>query len=222
MGVNGTCGNGSDNKIYSLNLATTTSGAMVYGAAAMRNRTHTPGAGYTERTEILQGSSESSSSASLAIQEMHVAAAGTVTLNGAFSNSADWAVAGLELRPLLTMSKRSDSAAKENAPPAEFTLEVNYPNPFSASGIFNNPSTAINFSLPVAANVRLNIYNVVGQLVRVLVAGEMAAGRYSEPWNGRDNFNRVVAAGVYLYQIVVESGDGKVLFTQTRRMTLLK
>jgi uncharacterized repeat protein (TIGR02543 family) len=215
MGVNGTCGSGSDNKTYSLSLTTTTSGAMIYGAAAMRNRTHTPGAGYAERIEILQGSSESSSSASLAIQEKHVADAGAAILNGTFSGSADWAVAGLELRPQLAMSKRRDEAAKENAPPEEFTLEANYPNPF-------NPSTAINFSLPVAANVRLNIYNVVGKLVRVLVAGEMVAGRYSELWNGRDNFNRDVAAGVYLYQIVMESVDGKILFTQTRRMTLLK
>jgi hypothetical protein len=166
-----------------------------------------------------------SSSAALAVQDQRFAAAGAAIFNGTTSGAVDWAVIALEIRPQLSMSKRGAIAAQENSLPVDFTLEANYPNPFwsgAASRFAGNPSTAINFSLPVAAKVRLNIYGVVGQLVRVLVAGERAAGRYSEPWNGHDNFNRVVAAGAYLYQIVVESADGKILFAQTRGMTLLK
>jgi uncharacterized repeat protein (TIGR02543 family) len=92
-GVNGACSGGSDNKSYSFNFTTATTGAMVYGAAAMRDRSHTPGAGYTERAEIKK------SSASVAVQDKGIAAAGPVILNGTFSGSADWAVVGLEIKP---------------------------------------------------------------------------------------------------------------------------
>jgi hypothetical protein len=75
-GVNGACSGGKDNKLYSFNLTATTNGALVYGAAAMRDRSHTPGAGYTERAEIKKGS------ASVAVQNKSVTAAGTLILNG--------------------------------------------------------------------------------------------------------------------------------------------
>ena len=237
MGVNGACAGGTDGKTYSLNLNTSLNGAMVYGAAAMRDRSHTPGAGYAERADIKK------SKAAAAVEDKMMATAGATTLDGAFSGSVDWAVIGLEIRPQGSgapsqhrsaanagspppaMSKSPAATAKENLPPAEFALEANYPNPFwspAASRFAGNPGTVINFSLPQTANVRLKIYDVTGQLVRVLVAGEMAAGRHAEHWDGRDNFNRAVAAGAYLYQISIETEDRRVLFMQTRRMTLLK
>jgi flagellar hook assembly protein FlgD len=80
----------------------------------------------------------------------------------------------------------------------------------------------INFALPVAGKVSVNIFNETGQLVRTLVDGERAAGNYSLRWNGRNQAGNAVAAGVYLYQIVVSGQNGAPAFTQTRRMMYLK
>ncbi|MCG3120188.1 MAG: hypothetical protein ALAOOOJD_02813 [bacterium] len=223
VGVNGVCSGGTDNAAYSFNLTVTGNGAVIYGAAATRSTTHTPGAGYTERIEIVQGSS---SPATVAVQDKNVAAAGTGILNGTFGSNNDWAVVGIELKPQLSMSKRATEATGlSSALPATFQLGANYPNPFwseAASRMAGIPGTMINFSLPQASQVQLNIYDITGKLVRTLVAGEMAAGAYSTRWNGRDNFSQPVAAGMYLYKIDVKSADGHHLFTQTQRMTLLK
>ena len=215
LGVNGTCSGGTDNSSYSFNLTTTMNGAMVYGAAAMRDKTHTPGASYLERADFSQGSS-TGSKASVALQDQSFASAATVTINGTFSASVDWAVVAVEIKPQISVSKRDDITANENtAPPSAFQLEPNYPNPF-------NPSTVINFSLPEASRVTVNIYTETGQLVRRLVDNEMAAGRHSAHWNGRNHSGKISAAGMYLYQIIARGGDGNLIFTQTRRMTLLK
>ena len=88
-------------------------------------------------------------------------------------------------------------------------LTQNYPNPF-------NPSTNIRFYNPKNGNVKLNIYNVRGQLVNTLVDGFMESGNHSITWNGVDNNNRSVASGVYFYKL---DADGK---TETKRMVLMK
>jgi uncharacterized repeat protein (TIGR02543 family) len=215
VGANGACSGGVDNNAYSFNLTTAVNGAMIFSVAAMRDKAHTPGAGYTERAEVLQGSS-TGSKASVAVQDQSVASAGTMAVNGTFGSSVDWAVAAVEIKPQLSTSKRRAAATNEKAaPPATFGLEPNYPNPF-------NPSTTIDFSLPAASNVMLSVYDETGRLVRVLATGEMPAGRYSVQWHGNDNFNRAVATGMYLYKLEVEDEDGNHLFTQTRRMIFLK
>lgn len=96
MGVNGACSGGSDNAAYSFNLTTTINGAVIYGAAATRSTTHNPGAGYTERIEIAQGSS---SQATVAVQDQSVASAETMVLNGTFGGNNDWAAAAVEIKP---------------------------------------------------------------------------------------------------------------------------
>jgi uncharacterized repeat protein (TIGR02543 family) len=214
-GANGACSDGLDNSAYAFNLTTTINGAMVYGAAAMRNTSHTPGAGYTERADFKQGSTNSSAAA-VAVQDNSIAAASTVSVAGTFSGAVDWAAVALEIKPQTTMIK--DAANSENttlAPPAEFQLEQNYPNPF-------NPSTAISFALPVAGTITVRIYNETGQLVRTLIEGEMAAGRHALRWDGRHQLGNAVAAGVYLYRITVQGPNGEPLFIATRRMILLK
>jgi len=102
-----------------------------------------------------------------------------------------------------------DDNALENVVPFEFTLKQNYPNPF-------NPSTTIQYSLPEAAKVHLEIYNIKGQLVTTLVNSEMPAGMHSIVWNGKDMNNRIVASGVYLYRLSSPQN------TQTKRMLLMK
>ena len=97
LGVNGACSGGVDSAAFSFNLTTTVPGAVAFGAASMRSRTHTPGAGYTERSEILQGTA--GDVASLALEDRLVASASTVAVNGTFSGVVDWAVIVFEIRP---------------------------------------------------------------------------------------------------------------------------
>lgn len=93
--------------------------------------------------------------------------------------------------------------------PRDFGLDQNYPNPF-------NPSTQIAYRLPEDSNVRLVVFNILGQQVRTLVNGRVSAGAFSIAWDGRDEAGRQVASGVYLYRL--DAGKFKAI----KRMTLLK
>jgi len=86
----------------------------------------------------------------------------------------------------------------------EFYLEQNYPNPF-------NPSTNIAFALAKAGEVKLRIFNALGQQVATLVNGRLSAGQYKATWNARN-----VPSGLYFYKL--EAGA----FSQTRKMVLMK
>ena len=97
----------------------------------------------------------------------------------------------------------------ENAIPDEFALGQNYPNPF-------NPTTSIRYQLPVSGNVRLNVYNLNGELVTTLVNGEMSAGYHTVEWNGLTSTGKDIASGVYLYRI--QTND----FVQVRKMIMMK
>ena len=89
----------------------------------------------------------------------------------------------------------SKPVAAEFAPEAELAFGVeNYPNPF-------NPSTTIRYTLPEASNVRLTIYNVLGQEVRTLINAAQSRGIYSVQWDGRDAYGRQAATGVYIYRL---------------------
>jgi FtsP/CotA-like multicopper oxidase with cupredoxin domain len=93
--------------------------------------------------------------------------------------------------------------------PNTYSLEQNYPNPF-------NPSTEIRFQIPNDEKVELNIFNSLGQKVRMLVNKNMSAGVHNVTWNGRDNFGNQVSSGIYIYKIKAGS------FNQVRKMTLMK
>ena len=88
-------------------------------------------------------------------------------------------------------------------------LEQNFPNPF-------NPSTSIPFALPSRAQVRLSVFNVLGQRVRTLLNRQIEAGYHRLAWDGRNDEGYQAGAGVYFY--LLESGQ----FRQTRKMTLVK
>jgi hypothetical protein len=88
-------------------------------------------------------------------------------------------------------------------------LFQNNPNPFSQS-------TSIKYQLPKAGRVKLNVYNIAGQLVKTLVNGEQQAGSYTIKWDRHDNRDRQVSAGVYIYHL--STGDK----TQSRKMIVLK
>jgi hypothetical protein len=94
--------------------------------------------------------------------------------------------------------------------PESYALGNNYPNPF-------NPSTTIKYALPAAGAVRLEVYNVVGQVVRTLVNGPQSAGRYAVQWDATDNQGASLSSGIYFYRL--QAGDN---FLEVKKMLLLK
>ena len=81
----------------------------------------------------------------------------------------------------------------------------NYPNPF-------NPNTVIEFSLPEnVSNVRLSIYNALGEKVAELINTELVAGKYSYQWNAQNE-----ATGIYIYELRTDN------FVSVKKMILVK
>lgn len=100
------------------------------------------------------------------------------------------------------------SASPDDVAPVTATaLNGNYPNPF-------NPETVISYSIKDAGPVRLDIYNLKGQLVQTLVNADQATGHYQIVWNGKDYSGRTCSSGVYYYKL---SAPG---YQHTRKMVL--
>jgi hypothetical protein len=93
--------------------------------------------------------------------------------------------------------------------PTDFNLSQNFPNPF-------NPTTMIEFNLPMSSHVTLSIFNVLGQRVKTLVDESVSAGNKRVMWDGTDAAGRTMQSGIYFYRI--SAAD----FSQTRKMMLLK
>ena len=93
--------------------------------------------------------------------------------------------------------------------PEVYALHQNYPNPF-------NPTTTIRYDLPEDSNVRMIIYNLLGQEVKLLSNKFEAAGYRSIRWHGKDNFNQDVSSGVYF--LFMETNN----YTSTKKLILLK
>jgi hypothetical protein len=97
----------------------------------------------------------------------------------------------------------------EGAGPTEFLLFDNYPNPF-------NPKTVVSSQLPVASQVKLAVYDLLGREVAVLLNEKKPAGRHTVEWDGRDSQGRQVSSGVYLCRMTAGT------FSQTKRMLLIR
>jgi len=93
--------------------------------------------------------------------------------------------------------------------PYVFALEQNYPNPF-------NPKTQINFEIAQEVDVKIQIFNVLGQRVRTLVNRKMVPGKGHATWFGKNDFGAQVSTGIYIYRI--EAGD----FVKSQKMLFLK
>jgi len=87
----------------------------------------------------------------------------------------------------------------------EFTLSQNYPNPF-------NPSTTIKFNLPVKSSIKLEVFNILGQMVSTLIDGSLEAGQHSVEFNPQN-----LSSGVYIYKLSTDQN-----FNFTRKMILLR
>jgi predicted extracellular nuclease len=91
-----------------------------------------------------------------------------------------------------------------------FKLEQNYPNPF-------NPTTTINYSLPFESNVKIIVYNLIGESVKELQNSVQQSGKYSIQFNGSN-----LPSGIYFYSLTTSSRDGLQTYQSVRKMTLLK
>jgi len=89
------------------------------------------------------------------------------------------------------------------------SLEGNYPNPF-------NPSTTIKYNLSQNGNVKLQVYNIKGQIVKTLVNANQEAGFHTVVWNGEDSNNAPVASGIYFYRLETNTTQ------EVKRMLLMK
>jgi immune inhibitor A len=94
--------------------------------------------------------------------------------------------------------------------PANYSLEQNYPNPF-------NPNTNIAFDLAERATVKLEVFNILGQQVRVLIDGSVAGGTTIAVWDATDQSGSTVASGTYFYKLTVDDDT-----EETKKMVLLK
>ena len=97
-----------------------------------------------------------------------------------------------------------DAGPEPSGPPRSFVLQQNYPNPF-------NPRTNIGFEVSARSRVKLEVFDLLGREVKVLVDKVEEAGKYTVPFDGS-----AFASGVYFYRLV--SGS----FVQTRSMLLVK
>ena len=95
------------------------------------------------------------------------------------------------------------------AAPRDYSLSQNYPNPF-------NPSTTLVYELPQPGYVTIEIYDLLGVLVRTLVDRQHRAGSYRASWDGRGNEGTLAPSGVYFYKMKAGS------YVNTRKMILIK
>ncbi|RQW05535.1 T9SS C-terminal target domain-containing protein [candidate division KSB1 bacterium] len=97
-----------------------------------------------------------------------------------------------------------DVQTKPQQQPSNFVLQQNYPNPF-------NPSTTISFHVPKKSDIRLILYDILGNVVQEIAAGEFAAGRHDILFDADH-----LATGLYFYKL---STDG---FAEVKKMAVVK
>ena len=99
--------------------------------------------------------------------------------------------------------------------PSSFALQQNYPNPF-------NPSTTIAYSLPELSQVKISVFNIMGQEVAVLIEGQQSAGYKKVVWSGCDNGMAYLSSGVYFVRMKARGKDSGKQFNDLKKMLLIK
>jgi hypothetical protein len=102
--------------------------------------------------------------------------------------------------------------------PSAFILHANYPNPMRVS--VSNSRTILRYELPHDATVRLEIYDVLGRLVRTLVDEKQPVGAYRYFWDGVDNAGTRVNSGTYFYRLYAKTSNSGV-FIDAKKMSVI-
>lgn len=121
-----------------------------------------------------------------------------------FSFSVDKGEAGRTGTVILSVKDRNGNSLGEREytlvtalEDPSLTLFPSYPNPA-------NPSATIQYSLPEAGRIRIEVYNVLGQKVCTLLDEENQAGLYDVVWLGTDNYGQMVSSGIYFIRMITE------------------
>jgi len=109
----------------------------------------------------------------------------------------------------LEFSDQTDAEDNDLIPGFSSILKQNYPNPF-------NPNTNISFLLEESAEVEIDVYNLKGQKVRALIAGNYGSGEFTVNWNGQNDLGKDEPSGVYFYKM--STGQN----SQIKKMILLR
>jgi hypothetical protein len=142
LGVQGACTGGTDNTSYSFNVTTGANEAVVFTAAAMRSRTHTPSAAYTERAEVRTGTGGNDSS--VAVSDRKIVTPSVSTVSGSFSGTIDWAVAVVEIQPAFTTT--SSTSTTSTLPPTTTSSTSTTTSSTSTTSTLPPPSGDVQFA----------------------------------------------------------------------------
>lgn len=103
----------------------------------------------------------------------------------------------------------TNAKEEEGNRPVKFWLSQNFPNPF-------NPSTTIHYRLAQREKVTLEIFNLLGERVKVPLDEDQSAGEHTISWDGKDRKGKVLPSGIYLYRLTTKD------YSETKKMLLLK
>ena len=126
-----------------------------------------------------------------------------------FPNTVLWNGEGIIDEPMTAVVDDAPGAT-----PADFSLSQSYPNPF-------NGSSRISYSLPAAGRIAVEVYNEVGQQVRILSDKPAAPGNHAVSWDGTDAAGIAVASGRYFYRLSYTAANGQ-RRSGRRSVTLLR
>ena len=140
------------------------------------------------------------STISVGVNTFAVDRQGRVYVGGNFTTAGD--VASAYIARWNSAASRIEQISADV--PKTFLLEQNYPNPF-------NPSTTIRYQLPVASEVKLEVYDVLGKKIATLVNERQSAGSYQVVWNASG-----LSSGTYFYRL--QAGT----FVETKKMIMVK
>ena len=169
----------------------------------------------TDNGDNWTGTNVSATVLALAINDSgHIFAGSLIVVFRSTDNGDNWTELDLGLQGFLPVIHALviNDAGHITFVPAQlssFALEQNYPNPF-------NPETIIRYQLDRTAEVKLEIYNIVGEKVTTLVDKKLSSGAHFVTWHGSDALGRPVASGVYIYRLQTDS------FVESKKMLLLR
>lgn len=114
----------------------------------------------------------------------------------------------------------SVESAQDGIMPQDFNLQQNFPNPF-------NPQTTIEYDLPIKCLITVEVFNAVGQRIRLVNSQNQGPGHAVFVWDGFDDHGEQMGSGVYLYRVTAltingEDNNANVLFQRTKKMLLVK